>query len=353
MKKVFFTLSATLIAVVSFSQITVTTNDMPVNGHVYTYSNAVNDGTVDVTNTGANMTWDFSQLAVTGQTFDTIVGISSMPIAYQIYFFGSDQSIHAGGSINLGVITISDIWNVYDKNTGDYSFSGYGGLVSGFPAPFVYSPKDRLFSLPVNYGNLDSSSSNFSVDIPTVASINQQRVRVNEVDGWGTVITPLGSSDCLRVKSTMHDHDSITVAAIPFPIPPFDITSYEYKWIALNGGEPIVQVNAQDVFGSPQVSSIKFQDTLISNSVQDIVYDQFKIHPTIADQYFFLVGNSSFISNPDISIYNIEGKLIQHITKANGTAISIDTHNWENGMYIITFELNGQVQHSKVMVQHM
>lgn len=351
--KIIFTFLCISIFSVTRAQVTITTNDMPVNGHIYTYSNAVNDGSVDVTNTGANMTWDFSQLAVTGQSNDTIVGISQMPFAYQLYFFGSDQSIHAGNSINLGTITIDDIWNVYDKNTGDYSFSGYGGSVSGFPTPFVYSPKDRLFALPMNFGNVDSSTSNFNVNIPTVALINQDRKRINEVDGWGTVITPLGSFSCLRVKSTILDHDSLSISAIPFPIPGFDLKTYEYKWVATGGGEPIVQVNASDVFGSPQITAIKYQDTLITTQIKNTESVQpITIYPSLANQGFFILANTAFTQHPDVFIYSSDGRQISHITQSNGTVISVDTHNWAEGIYFIQCNMNGSIEYTKVVVAH-
>ena len=334
------------------AQVTITSNDMPVNAHVYTYSNAINNGSVDVTVTGANQTWDFTQLTSNSQTLDTFVAISQMPTAYQFYFWGSDQAIHTGQTINLGTISISDIWDVYDKNTTDYSFSGYGGMVSGFPVPFAYSPKDRLYNFPMHFGDMDSSTSNFNVNIPNTAFINQDRKRVNEVDGWGTVITPVGSFNCLRVKSITYDHDSISLAQLPFPVPGFDVVNYEYKWLGVNGGEPIVVVNAQDVFGQPQITSIKFQDTLISNSTSQINDFDFGIYPTLADKYFFITAANDFINHPFISIYNTEGKLMKQITTPNGTSISVDTHAWANGIYIVECMFGDKTERQKVLVQH-
>src|SRR5262249_9543003 len=124
-----------------------------------------------------------------------------------------------------------------------YEYSGQGAAINSIPTPMVYSPRDVVYRFPLSYGDTDSSESGFSINIPTLADYAKARKRVDEVDGWGTLMLPSGNFNVLRVKSTIYDRDSIALTALPVPVV-IPSTTIEYKWLGLQQGEPLLQINS-------------------------------------------------------------------------------------------------------------
>jgi len=87
MKK-FFLASLILISLQSFSQISLSSTDFPTDGNSYVVSTLSDAGAIDYTSTGANFTWDFSQIVPQSQ--DTIAFVSasnsSLPGTYIVAF---------------------------------------------------------------------------------------------------------------------------------------------------------------------------------------------------------------------------------------------------------------------------
>ena len=245
-----------LVFILAFShsraQITLNSADFPHANDLYLMSDATAFPGMDATLTGANYTWDYSQLSTTttGQHMDTIFTVTNMNIIYQAVFGDfnflpnrSNQATH-GSDFSLGaMINITDVYNFYYNNSNDYHQSGFGAGINGIPLPTAYSPHDIIYKYPVQYGNLDSSASGYSVSLPNLLYYGVNRNRVNEVDGWGTLITPYGTFDALRIKSVIHEHDSVYLDTLGFGYG-FNLPAQtEYKWLGQGEGEPLLQVN--------------------------------------------------------------------------------------------------------------
>jgi hypothetical protein len=107
-----------------FSQIVITSSDMPAIDSVYHYHNA-SIFNVDVDFTGINVTWDYTTLAETGFSQDSFANPSTTPWVYQLVFnnflYPSYDATHAkpGSSIVLPSqipFEVTDVFNYY-KNT--------------------------------------------------------------------------------------------------------------------------------------------------------------------------------------------------------------------------------------------
>jgi hypothetical protein len=83
----------------------------------------------------------------------------------------------------------------------------------------------------MNYGNVDSSYSGYSVKIPNTFSSSTNSFRLNEVDGWGLLTTPFGSFNTLRVKTIITAHDSLFLDTLGFGFGISVPQQIEYKWI--------------------------------------------------------------------------------------------------------------------------
>jgi len=317
------------------AQITLNSSDFPHYNDMYLMSDATAFPGMDATLTGANYTWDFSQLSTTtiGQHTDTFFTVTNMNIIYQAVFgdFGflpnrSNQATH-GPDFSLGAqINITNVFNFYYNNNNDYHQSGFGAEINGLPAPTAYSPHDIIYKFPVQYGNLDSSASGYSVSLPNFLYYGVNRNRVNEVDGWGTLITPYGTFNTLRLKSTIHEHDSVYLDTLGFGYG-FNVpTQIEYKWLGQGEGEPLLQVNST---GGLVTSVIyKGYNILGVSSVQKNDFD-FLLFPNPSSDKIFL--NYALQNSGDVNF---------SVTDASGKNISsMEMKSESSGDHTLTIDL--------------
>src|SRR6185295_16658519 len=103
---------------------------------------------------------------------------------------------------------------------------------------------DTIYHFPLTYGTIDSSYSGYTLKLPSLVYFHNSSFRHNEADGWGSLTTPYGTFDVVRVKTTIMAHDSIyidTLLNFGFAIDaPAEI---DYKWIGKGQGEPLLQIN--------------------------------------------------------------------------------------------------------------
>ncbi|MFH2141561.1 MAG: T9SS type A sorting domain-containing protein, partial [Bacteroidota bacterium] len=141
-----------------------------------------------------------------------------------------------------------------------YSRTGLGAKVNSVPMPMKYDNPELYYTLPLVFGNTDSSISSFGINIPNIGYYGQTVNRYNCADGWGTVITPYGSFSALRVKSDVYISDTIFYDSYGYgiKIPRFQ---NEYKWLSPQMGLPVLSVTK-----STLQTTVIYQDSLIDNS---------------------------------------------------------------------------------------
>jgi PKD repeat protein len=83
--------------------------------------------------------------------------------------------------------------------------------------------------------------------------------RVNDVNGWGTLITPFGTfNNCLKVESNLVQIDTMSIDTVGFPVD----TTYirEFRWLSPGWNYPLLIVR-QTLAGSVYVTqSIEYYD---------------------------------------------------------------------------------------------
>lgn len=254
--KVFFLLFAVVNC--ANGQITITQNDMPSNGDQIRYTNAQTQNTgFSATKTGSNQTWDFSKLVPTSQ--DVYNFKSSLQTSYLLYFFNT-IGLKTQDSLNLFIATFSDIYDFYKKNKDKWSIVGRGFTYSKIPLPANFTKEDIIYKFPLNYGDIDTNDYAFKLSDPTGTlpiSFKEYGTRINTVDGWGSLTTPHGNFDCVRIKSKITYIDSIKVSNFSFGIPG---TRYEYKWLTNGEKIPVLQIDGTQTFNTFTISSVKFRD---------------------------------------------------------------------------------------------
>lgn len=263
MKKILLTLSLFL-ALQSFSQITITSSNMPVIGDTLRFSNAALEPYVlsQYQRSGPNQTWNFDTLRVIGQTVQRFVSSSQTP--YNTVPTNRIGLLFAE-TLSLGSNSVNDVYNFVNSSANDFSIDYRAVSVpTGNPLfPILriedqYLDKDEVFQFPLNYGDRDSSRFNFVFNNALLGVYyGSSGYRINNVDAWGTITTPYGKYDAIRVITDMVSLDSVSALGQNVGIPSH---IREYQWIANEERIPIMKVNGLVTAGVFVPNEVEFRD---------------------------------------------------------------------------------------------
>lgn len=246
MKKLLLPLILLLTVSLSFGQITITRDDMPSIGDTIRVSSGTTTS-VDPALTGPGFTWDFSDLIPTSQRVVSFVNINTTPFFYQIVFNQNVANLAspASGLDFLSQFQFTDAYEYFKATATNYVRPGYAVTISGVPVPMKFNQAELLYNFPLSITSpVDSSLSTYSIQFPGLGYFGIERKRVNEVDGWGSLTTPMGTFDVLRVKSTLFEADSLYLDSLQMGVPIIrDII--EYQWIAKNMSIPVLTISVE------------------------------------------------------------------------------------------------------------
>lgn len=361
MKKAFLFLIILLVSnCLIYSQIVVNKSDMPTAGDEINVSTALTVGAIDYTLTGTDYLWDFSYLMPLSQTVDTFVTVSSTPIFYNLTFLTSANQAMKQANINLGIAQMSNVYNFYNSNSSAYSLAGYAAQINGIPIPLKYNNADRIFKFPLNYGNIDSSNSVATLNLPSIGYFNESKTRKNTVDGWGTLKTPYGTFPVMRIKSVIYQKDTLHLDTIPLPFPAVVRNIIEYKWVGKNFGIPLLEI-VETSYGilpayTTTVTYIDSVRNLNPFGIEKIISnDNISIYPNPANNQFTINYNLSKSADVDIRIFDLTGKQIlileQGIRNKGNNQKTYFTANEkiQKGVYFIKLKFN-QITYTRKLV---
>lgn len=351
MKKIITLVFCLTFSVCSFSQITIGTSDFAAAGDTIRLSvtNTVPANTSLATN-GVNAFWDYSGLVPTSQDLDSFLAVTSTGAIYSIYFanfsFNTNRANIAARGVDLsaagGAVPITDVYNFYYNSSASYKQVGFGANISGVSTPVPYTNKDIVYTFPCNYGNTDSSDSNYSINVPSQGYAEGQQHRVNHLDGWGTVITPFGTFNSLRVVSELTGSDSVFISNFGFGLSFPRTKTREYKWLTTNGKIPVLQINVNVNGQNETVTSIRYKDIYrdlsvgLANNPQPI---DARIFPNPSNGENVTMELSNLKNGQcELGVYSINGTLLMRLTKnAVQGKIALDELNeMASGYYTIT-----------------
>lgn len=262
-------LLAILYSQISFSQITITSSDMPVAGDTARRTVVATTVGLNYQATGANQTWNFTNLRYQSQQVDTFLSVSSTNFLYALFFSNLPFNQNRANVATSGtafpsnpLITITDPYNFYYRSSSSYQQVGLGATFQGIPLPVAYTQKDKIYEFPLNFGDVDTSVSAWNISLPSLIYYGSNQTRINQVDGWGTLNTPYGSYQALRVKTTLIASDTIALDSINFGLSIDRPLTREYKWLVNGEIVPVLQVTTTEIFGIEIISSILFRDVV-------------------------------------------------------------------------------------------
>lgn len=357
MVKTVFLLALTILSLSSSAQLTITNNDMPSVNDIYHISITANLQGNNPALTGTNFLWDYSQLQASIQRSDTFVAVSSTPFAYQYYFnniflYPNHKADYAikGNDINFQVVNITDVYDFYKNSSNKYANVGFGSNINGVPSSTRREPIDEEYLFPLNYNDNKISFSNFSISLPSSDGYGQQQRRIDTVDGWGTVITPLGTYNCIRVKSIVDINDSIYMSQFGITIVAGRPQKIEYKWLAANSGVPVLKIAVDSVS-----TQIEYQDNLmvgINDNVLPIY--QLKVFPNPAKESIVIDFQSLKKEQITINLKDINGKFIKEVYSGDiekgNNHILLSLTEFSNGLYFLDMNFSDYTITEKLII---
>lgn len=256
----------------------ITAADMPVVGDSLRLSRAspvLPANAPPLSRNGANQTWNYASLAATAQRVVRYDNVSSaagalLQLTFNNAFFGADTRATLVSPQGLpaaaGTLPITDPLEFSAVSTADYRLVGYGGTVSGTAVPVTYASRaqqDVIYRFPISYGNAAAVSNSLLTTPAALASsgyFSQKRQRTNQPDAWGTLTTPFGTFQALRVVTTLADHDSLAVGGAPGQGLTLPVVR-EYKWLAKGVHVPVLTITTTAVGGPEVIASVEYRDT--------------------------------------------------------------------------------------------
>ena len=228
---------------------------------------------------GANQTWNYAGLVPVSQRVESFVPASSVTatsLAYTFTFgtFGgvNRATVAAPQALPLPVgLPLTDSYQFFATSAAsaavqDFRSVGFGGSLSGTAVPVTYASQaqqDVIYRFPLSFTSLPDSSSSFFTTPAAVAPvgyISQRRKRVNRPDAWGTLVTPFGSFQTVRVVTKLIDHDSAALGGAPgqgFDVP----VTREYKWLVKGIHVPVLTITTRLLASQETITGVEYRDS--------------------------------------------------------------------------------------------
>lgn len=252
---------------------------------------------------------------------DADVAISVVSDTASIYLY---QGIEGGNHINYGSTIVGDI----DDDGIDDEINT------------VYSPPSLIDAFPIEYQKTWSDSS--STNIGGVF-INSIIITETEVDGWGTLVTPEGSSPALRIKRLRRNYSPL------FPDLQFEDTQLTFVTMAgvsasilLDGSGEIISAEYGRLGGGTG-TDIERIDTSVPQS-----YVLTQNYPNPFNPSTRITFSLPEASDVKLTVYSITGQEITTLAEgvhASGTyEVLFDARHLASGMYLYKLQTKDFVQ---------
>ena len=337
MRYILLTIVSVVVFTTGHAQITITAADMPVAGDTFIYSNVSTTATtISPADSGANFTWNYA-LTATSQGMDiykTHAQVSpflSFSLPSDIYGYQTADSIPGIGLLASGV-TIQNLYTFFEKIDipSAYVASAFSATISSFPVGTNYTEPDVWYIFPLTYGNVDSNNYELDISLLTYGALKEAGYRKTTVDGWGTITTPYYTTPtpCIRVRSEIHEVDSITISGFPLGIPR---NTVEYKWLVNGDHQPALWVTSNVLLGAETVSTIKYRDRLpvvppdTTTAVRNVQNETTTVsaYPNPSASGVFTLSIPKGWTNYQVAVYDVQSRLVA--TQQNEPVINIQS----------------------------
>ena len=150
-------------------------------------------------------------------------------ILYGTFFYGD-------AALDVKLPGLTGAYQFFKTASSEYTQEGIGFTIPGLniPTPISYTEPDVVYHFPLTFRDKDSASFSGSATLAAGFSITISGKRINIVDGWGKVITPYKTYNCIRMISIVNEVDSFLGIGI-------DNSRIEYKWLSTSEQIPVFE----------------------------------------------------------------------------------------------------------------
>lgn len=321
-----------LIAFQSNAQISLVSTDLTsIGDHIVRYIDNV--PSYGPGGAGANQTWDFSAAMVEDSAITDVLATAATP--YASTFSSSDYAMKGAAASYL----------YFTHNSTVMTTTGAAGdlLQTGELIEAPFTDALTLHEFPRTYASNFDDTYGFQAEADG-AAYNVYRVRLTHTghvydttDAYGTLITPTGTYDALRVKSTDYYTNVIEVQLSQF-VPVWSNfsttqdTGVSYSWHTKEEKLAIAEFS-YDSIGNPKqfvFSTVPPVTTVGINETGDA--NEISLFPQPTSDRLFMKGLPQSRTGMNVEIYSVTGELVR---KEYMTDVSLDVSALKPGLYIL------------------
>jgi len=345
MKKRYFLLSLLLISTAVNAQIALLSDHFVTESYSGRMSNASTDSELDL-NGGSHHLWDFTNLQAIDQKWEVYGDMNDMgalvkfqfgqfaPTKYKATYYLQNDDLPLQNLPSFLPIQISEMDNIVRNSEDSLSNVGIVVTINGQQLPIRFENIETYYYFPLKYGDAYTTYGSFNEDLNPIydAKWRQKRTHKVEVDGFGTIKAPFGTYDCLRIKHTIKEQDSLYVTVnnfgmwLPVNVPQQTI----YEWRCINIKLPLVRIKTSKIGNTETVTSVQFLYNHDFLSTNELTENQFSIYPNPTNN---TLNINSDIPFTHFSIFSVDGKEVLNGKQQS----SIDCSALKAGTYLIRF----------------
>ena len=370
-KKQLLFLFLALLTVNIFAQ-TVTDTDISSVGDIAYQTYDTNPGTlINVGSTGINQSWDFSSLQES--SINSLFFISPAGTIHENQYPNANLCMDDNGSLSY-----------YNKTSSGFFLHGVGDTV--FNSPALFYPLPLTFGLNISDAPIvviDTAITGpfLSMAIPpsTVASLTNglanradtaliQMTNTTEfsVNASGTIITPLGMFDALRLKrvqttnSVLNVYCSDTISNIgtwiyniPFSSIPFlsgfsnNEIEYKYQWITNDVTAEFLLVEIVVDDSDNIINGVSFQTSAPVSSIAKNKQDRFKVFPNPSANFITIETQNNELTA--LNLVDSNGKVV--LNKRFSQKTSLDLSKIAKGIYYLNLSASEGKLTKKIIIE--
>ncbi len=339
------------------AQVTITANDMPVNGDTLRYSTTLALGfNINLNDTGANKVWNFDTLTPILQRVDEYKSALQVNPAYAVLISPTAYGYKVADTLGMGStplpVTVTEVYTFFSKKTNPSRFvaEGFGARISGTPVPAVYSNEDEWYFFPLNYGNDDTSDFYLKVQVPSVGSLVQSGDRYTKADAWGTIKTPYFTTpqNCIRVRTEVMAVDSVQVS--PLPAIGIPRRTIDYKWLIPGEHYPALWITTTVTGSTETITAVRYRDSYRPSSIQDAgkgnAVSRLEVYPNPATNQLRLnmpAGETQYI----VEVFDMQGRTVISTQNSN----VVDVRSLASGNYLVRVSFDNKVAYAPFVKQ--
>lgn len=337
--QIIYIITSILFSHSAFSQITLTEDDMPQIGDVIVrYIDTI--PTYGPGNAGAGQMWDFSNAVSEDTATTTVLSTNATPFANT--FSSSDYAMQGE----------TDAYLYFEQTNSNVFTTGAAGdlLETGEIIEAPFTDPLILHVFPRTFGNFFNDTYEFQAEADG-ADFDVYRIRLTHnghvydtTDGYGTLITPTGTYDALRVKSTDFTTSVIEAQVSEFfpvwtPVTTIEDTTVSYSWHAKQEKMAIAEYS-YDSIGNPKqfvyssVPPVVTTDVLSEQSSSELF-----LYPQPSADRTCIQGLDLGAGPHRVELFSMDGKMIrQEWLQTN----CLQVNDLPSGLYMMRIETRGR-----------